>query len=475
VAEIWQLDATAQAELVRAGDVTARELVERAIERIERLNPAINAVVHRLYDDALVQSDAPPGAHSAPFAGVPLLVKDASLQIERAPYTVGTKVLRDIGYRSDHTTELARRLLDAGFIVVGKTNCPEMSSGVTTEPPAFGPTRNPWDLSRTAGGSSGGSAAAVAAGMTAIAHGADGTGSLRYPASICGLVTLKPSRRLVPSCTPSGLPEDGDGLWAEFVLARSVRDLAGVLDAVAERSAKNGRSYMAALGEAPLPRGLRVGLLTSHVMFESIAVHKECAAAVRIAGATLERLGHHVEEAHPLALDGQFARISAAVIRLGAAYRHREYRWLCGIAGRELTPDDIGEGSIISDEQRAQISDAQLAEARETIARQSAAVRAWWEDHDLLVTPVVVQPPWPLGSRAEFADVGAFPSPFSFSGQPAMSVPLHMTPEGLPVGVQIAAAPGRDDLLLQVAAQLEEAQAWVHRFPPPASRLDHLD
>jgi amidase len=459
--DVWRLDATDQAELVRGGKISALELTNAAIDRIERLNPQVNAVVHKLYDTARERARQPL-AESAPFAGVPLLVKDASLQIEGTPYSIGTKVLRDMGYRSDHTTELAQRLLNAGFIVLGKTNCPEMSSGVTTEPAAFGPTCNPWDLSRTAGGSSGGSAAAVAAGMTSIAHGGDATGSLRYPASLCGVVTLKPSRGLVPSCTPTGLPEDGPPIWAEFMLARSVRDLAGVLDAVAEPHAT---SYEESVGRGDEAKQLRVGILTSNVMLPSMAVQEECVAAVELAGKVLQSLGHKVERTHPPSFDRYFERTGGAIMQSGIVYRHKHFRWLCDVAGREITADEIDPSQIITEEMRARVSDEQLSAARELLARESAMLSEWWNDWDLLVTPVLIQPAWPLGRGGQFGDVGAFPSPFSFSGQPAMSVPLHWTPEGLPVGVQIAAAPNRDDLLLQVAAQLERAQPWANRWP----------
>ncbi len=177
--ELWRLDATAQAALVRSGQVTVAELVDAAIGRTERLNPQVNAVITPLFDAA--RRRAADGVdREAPFAGVPLLVKDACLEIAGTPYYLGSRVPRDIDYRSKTTTELAERFQRAGFIVFGKTNLPELSSGVTTEPSAFGPTRNPWDLARTAGGSSGGSAAAVACGMTSVAHGGDATGSLRY-------------------------------------------------------------------------------------------------------------------------------------------------------------------------------------------------------------------------------------------------------------------------------------------------------
>jgi len=280
--DLWRLDATAQAELVRRRELSPRELVEAAIARIEALNPRVNAVVTPLYDRALSRAGAAPG--DAPFAGVPMLLKDACAQFEGTRYCLGTRVLRDMDYRSPHTTELVRRFRRAGFVFLGKTNVPEMSGGITTEPDAFGPTRNPWDLSRTPGGSSGGSAAAVACGMVAVAHGSDAGGSLRYPAACCGVVTLKPSRGRVPSCTPTGAP-DTFRLWSEFVLARSVRDLAGVLDAVHGPEARTtsaapppARPYAEELRATSRP--LRIGLLCSDVM-AGIPTDAVCVDAVR--------------------------------------------------------------------------------------------------------------------------------------------------------------------------------------------------
>jgi amidase len=467
VHDLWRLDATAQAALVRAGDVTPAQLVEAAIARIERLNPHINAVITPLYDDAR-REGRDGAAFDGPFAGVPLLLKDACIEVEGTPYALGTSVLRDIGHRSRQTTELARRFRRTGFIFVGKTNTPELSAGITTEPPAFGPTRNPWDLTRTAGGSSGGSAAAVAAGMTSIAHGGDATGSLRYPAACCGVVTLKPSRGRMPHVTPAGQP-DVARVWAEFVLARSVRDLAAVLDAVGGPAAGDAfaapppdRPYALEIG-AP-PGRLRVGIMTKDVM-AGIPTDAECAAAVERTGALLASLGHEVEDAHPPALDGLLLRTAGAIALLAGSARLAQLRWLEKVAGRALTAADLDAESM-PPPGAGRITDAQIAEAAEVVKRETGAVEAWWASgYDLLVTPVLRQPPWPLGQHGGAMDAGVFPAPFSFTGQPAMSLPLHWTPAGLPVGVQLVAAYGREDLLLRVAAQLESARSWADRWP----------
>jgi amidase len=470
--DLWRLDATVQADLVRTRQISSRDLVEHAIARIEHLNPRINAVVTRLYDGARAAAariDAE-GAGDRPFAGVPLLVKDACLQIEGAPYYVGTRLLRNLDFRSTHTSELAQRFQRAGFVVVGKTNVPAMSTGVTTEPDAFGATRNPWDLERSPGGSSGGSAAAVASGMISIAHGSDAGGSLRYPASVCGVITIKPSRGRVPACDVTG-EIDASGYWSEFVLARSVRDLAGVLDAT--NGAVTGIEFDVAarsrpyLDEIELPLSpLRIGMMTNDVS-SGMKVDPECIAAVERTGALLTSLGHHVDDAHPPALDGLYARVFGALSVRGAAYRPESLRWLASIAGRAITADDI-EPALYEEMTRPTATQEQLAEANALIAHEIAPIEAWWrQGHDLLVTPTTLQPAWPLGGATAFHS-GTFPFVWSINGQPATSVPLHWTASGLPCGVQIIASHGRDDLLLNVAAQLERVQPWADRWPEVA-------
>src|SRR5438093_3743718 len=275
--DLWKLDAVAQAALVRSREVTPLELLDAAISRINLLNRQINAVITPLYERGRAQTSSVEPA--AAFAGVPMLLKDACQQIEGTPYYIGTSVLRDIGYRSTRTTELTEGFERAGFLPLGKTNVPELSSGATTEPRAFGPTRNPWDLTRTPGGSSGGSAAAVASGMVSVAGGGDAGGSLRYPAACCGLVTLKPSRGRVPTETPTG-DEDVLGMWSEFVLARSVRDLAAILDAVGGPGRDEAivapapeRPYADEIGAPSEP--LRIGLMPSDVS-SGMSVDPDC-------------------------------------------------------------------------------------------------------------------------------------------------------------------------------------------------------
>ena len=467
--DLWKLDATAQAELVRTRQISRTELLEAAIARVERLNPSVNAVITPLFERARAKA-RDFADFDAPFGGVPMLVKDASLEIEGTPYYIGLGPLRDIHHTSTRTTELARRFERAGFIIAGKTNCPEFSSGITTEPRAFGPTRNPWDLTRTTSGSSGGSAAAVASGMVSIAHGGDATGSLRYPASACGLVTLKPTRGRMPHETCAGAP-DPLGVWCEFVLARSVRDLARTLDCTSGATSHNlfslpppTRSYEAALRETP-PQ-LRVGLMPNDPL---LPVDPACIEAVELTGRLLEAEGHQVEIAHPPALDTLWAKTAAAINIPNVIYRGAQMRWLSDMIGGELTQEMI-DTPLPTQAQADAISSTALADAQHTIMREMLAINRWWDEDgwDLLVTPTLRQPAWPLGGKGDVTDSGAFPPPYSFSGQPAMSVPVHHTSdggEGLPVGVQLIAARNRDDLLLQVAAQLEAAGPWAERWP----------
>ncbi len=468
--DLWKLDATAQAALIAGRQVTAVEMVDAAIARIELLNPQINAVVTPMFDSARRQArDGDYGTGA--FAGVPMLLKDACIQVEGTPYYIGTRLLRDAGYRSKHTTELAHRLRHAGFIFLGKTNVPELSGGITTEPRSFGATRNPWNVTRSVGGSSGGSAAAVASGMISIAHGSDGTGSLRYPAACCGVATLKPSRGRVPTDTPSG-EVDLLRVWTEFVLARSVRDLAGILDAVGGpadgesfASVRSAPPYRDAIGTPTGP--LRVGLMRRDVI-TGMSTDAACVAAVERTGQSLASLGHHLELSHPPALDGLLLRIFPHVQALISVSRSQP-GWLSDMVGRDVTAADLDDPNAVAAE-ATPTSGARLTDAINAIVRETRPVRDWWASgHDILITPTLRQPPWPLGLTGGAVGAGVFPPAFSFSGQPALSLPLHWTPGGLPDDVHAVGAYGRDDVLLRVAAQLESAMPWADRWPPFAA------
>ncbi len=437
------LDATAQADLVRRGEVTALELFEASRDRIARFNPSVNAVIADLSDHALGQLRRP---LAGPFAGVPMVLKDASSELAGAPLTLATRYLRDCGYRSTQTTELTRRFLAAGFIIVGKTNLPEMSNGATTEPEAFGPTRNPHDSERTVGGSSGGSAAAVASHMVPVAHGADATGSLRYPASACGVLTLKPTGGRVPSLPAYGEPSP-DSPWAEFALTRSVRDLAGLWQCLADDPGPVPHS----------PGRLKIGLMPGDPLL-GFDPHPECRAAVEHAGRALESLGHHVELAYPPSYDGAPYRYGDAIGRLVNRLRADALTWLVARGQRSLQPGDLSDDVLESAQLGASIGDAE----RDTLIAAIEAVLApslsWWTEFDVLVSPVMRRPPWRIGGPESAAVVGQYCFPSSINRQPALSLPIATSTTGLPIGVHFVGAPGSDELLLALAAQLEAAE-----------------
>ena len=467
------LDATAQAELVRRGEVHPKELVEAAIARLDALDPTLNALVFRDFDRA--RQSAADGAHSGPFAGVPFLLKDLGVDQAGLPQYQGNRVFRDLDKRATSDDELGARFRRAGLITLGKTNVPEFGPHPTTQPDAFGPTRNPWDLDRTPGGSSGGSAAAVAAGLVPIAHANDGGGSIRIPASFSGLVGLKPSRGRV------GAPTQLSRYTAQLAVTRSVRDAAGILDAL------HG-DVPGQLLVAPPPAGryvdevgadpgrLRIGLLADSAVFDGAPpTDPDCVAGARQTAALLESLGHQVEPAWPGALlDMKARRATGATWAGGGA---NEYNLFVAQTGREPTEEDV-EPFTWARWQRAQtISLREYLNAANAQQEWALDVVHWWSEYDLLLTPTTGEPaptieemrpdpdePWRIDKR--YARIAVFTMPFNVTGQPAISLPLATTADGLPVGVQLVAGPFREDLLLRVAAQLEQAAPWAGRRPP---------
>jgi len=470
--DVWWLDATAQAEQVRIGAVSPKELVEGAIERIERLNPELNAVIHRLFDRA--RAEAAGRLPDGPFRGVPFLLKDFAAELEGTPFSEGTDLSGD--YRSPADQLIARRFVDAGFVVCGKTNTPEFAILPTTEPRRFGATHNPWDVTRTTGGSSGGSAAAVAAGLVPVAHANDGGGSIRIPASCCGLVGLKPTRGRV-----SLAPRYGDvmgGLVCEHVVTRSVRDSAAVLDVLSVpvpgepyyAPPTRGASFLdAASPSAGAP--LRIGLVTAAPT--NVAVHPDCVEAAQQAASLCESLGHHVEPAE-MGIDGdEFSTHFINAWAAGNAWVMDDWEERLGRSATEqdvepLTWALVGIGRALNAGQY--LSSVQ---GLQRAARQMAAV---FEHFDVLLTPTLGEPPPELGSFDSPADnplAGLFRAaafvpftpPFNASGQPAVSLPLHWNDAGLPIGVQFAGRYGDEETLITLSAQLEEARPWADRRP----------
>ena len=471
------IDATEQARLVRDGEVSPLELVNEAIARIEGLNPQINAVIHPLFDEAreAAADELPDG----PFRGVPLLVKDLSCYMEGVPVHEGMGVLKQAGFRSDHDMVITQRFRRAGFVILGRTNTPELGILPTTEPVAYGATHNPWDLERSPGGSSGGSAAAVASGMVAAAHANDGGGSIRIPASHCGLVGLKPSRARVTLA-----PDFGDvmnGLVIELAVTRSVRDAAGILEAIHGPAPGDpyaapppARSYLEEVGVDP--GRLRIGLMTTPPGGQFDA-DPECVAAAEAAAALLEELGHDVERSYPADLDDP-DYIANFLVRWTAAVDWNLKYWGAKI-GREIGPDDVEPLTWALAQQGRAHSAGDLLIALEAAQAGSRRIASWWADDgfDLLLTPTCAEPPPRLGEHdappenplmpiVRATPFAVFTAGFNTTGQPGISLPLHMTAGGLPVGVQLVAAYGREDLLLRVAAQLEEARPWAERTPP---------
>jgi len=472
--EFAHLDATAQAALVRAGEVSALELVDAAIERIERGNPALNAVIHRRFERA--REEARGALPDGPFRGVPFLLKDLDGVSAGDPYHAGNRALAQAGYVAPADSYLTAKFRRAGLVILGRTNTPEFGLMPSTESLAKGPTHNPWRLGHTPGGSSGGSAAAVAAGFVPMAHAGDGGGSIRIPASCCGLVGLKPGRGRLSLGPEAG--EAWGGLVARLALTRSVRDCAAILQAV--QGEMPGDPYTApppvtpytAVIAAPGPR-LRVGF-TTRAPDPTVTTHADCAAAVSGAARLLEALGHRVEEARPAAwASEQFYQATLThFLTAYGVWAAAEIDRVAALLGRAVTAADFEPGTwLIAEPGRTARALDYFAATEFFHAATRELARFWSEDgFDLLLTPVLPEPPPPLGQfhdpanplagLARSAQFVPFVSPFNISGQPAISLPLHMNAAGLPIGVQLVAAAHREDVLLQVAAELERAAPW---------------
>jgi Asp-tRNA(Asn)/Glu-tRNA(Gln) amidotransferase A subunit family amidase len=462
-------DAVAWAERVRSKDVSALELAEAAIARAEAVNPEINAIVAKTYDMARAQASTP---QDGPFAGVPWAIKDMYQTVEGVPLTNGSRAYKDVVGKSD--AELVRRYKRAGLNIVCTSTAPEFAIAATTESTLHGLTRNPWDLSRTSGGSSGGASALVSAGVMPAAHATDGGGSIRGPASCCGLFGLKPSRGRVPIAP--GRTEGWFGCSTGHAVTRSVRDSAVLLDV--SHGPELGSRYV-----APPPKDTFLaatkrdpGKLRIAYHWEtrpSVTADPECIAAVEAAAKLCADLGHIVEPAAPkLDYDGLARAFGRAVVTAVAA----------AIDGRLA---ELGVASI--DEMLEQttreyaayargITAVQLNAANNTFMSAALAVAEFQQTYDVILSPTMGRPPVKLGvaslmQPAALCDAGTIPfSCFTAlqnqTGQPAMTVPLYWTKENLPVGVQFAGRMGEEELLLSLAAQLEKAQPWFDKRPP---------
>jgi len=490
-------DGLGLAELIRKKEVKPGEILKEAIRRIEKLNPKLNAVVHKLYGTANEETagyDLPDG----PFSGVPFLLKDVHHELKGAPMCCGSKSMKD--YISSNDAEIVRRFKQAGVAIIGKTNTPEFKMAAFTEPAAFGPTRNPWNLEYSCGGSSGGSAAAVAAGIVPMASGTDEGGSIRIPSSYCGVFGLKPSRGRNP--VGPDFKEEWGGVSTSHVITRSVRDSAAMLDATTgpETGApysieRNGRSFLEELSEDP--GQLKVALHHPSAFGEKI--HHECLQAVEHAAGLLESLGHRVERADP-------------------GYHEEEVTltWIKGIMGHLAAYLDamVDEGKIrmignnieIQNRTMYQLGKRMLAidfiPVKNKMRELGMQMARFMKEYDLVLTPVLGKPPVKVGSQepgkadqfsmkiilswvgkmlslnswitgflikelVRTAITGQLPFTMvaNMTGQPAMSVPLHWTSDGLPCGVQFIGRYGDEATLFRLAAQLEKAEPWFHKKP----------
>jgi amidase len=433
---MWS-SAVEQRSLLDRGDVSARELCDAGIAACEALDPSLGFLVSPLFDRA------PPG--------VPMLLKDAGQEIAGTPHYVGVAALRDIDSRSTVTTGLAARFEELGYAIIGKAACPSLSSGITTEPPGLAPTRNPWDVMRSVGGSSGGSAAAVAAGAVAVAHGSDATGSLRCPAALCGLVTLNPTSGRIPSVAPAGQPPSD--AWRDFVLARDAADLTMMFEALAGSIVVRSDAR------------LRIGLL-DHDPEMGFAVDGACVEGTHRVGRLLESLGHHVEPSWPAALDHLWGGAFAALAVAADATRPSMIAWVSARLARPVEHGELDDAVFEAADRAATRSDDDVRAAQATIENAVAPLAAWWDDFDLLLTPSTFQPAWPLGGNPGPRELGTLAAPFSLSRQPSLSVPAGFSDNGLPVGAQLVARRGNDELLLDLAERLQEADDWTARRPP---------
>lgn len=486
--EYARYDALGLAELIQSGEVSAEEVLQAAISRRQAVNPSINAVVESWDDEARSRAPQLQGV----FGGVPFLIKDMDGHYGGHRCTYSSRALRD--YIPERSSELMVRFEKAGLNIFGSTNCPEFGIMGVTEPELRGAARNPWNTAHTTGGSSGGSAAAIAAGIVPMAHGGDGGGSLRIPASHCGLFGLKTTRGLVPLGPDEG--EAWDGLVVRGVMSRSVRDSAAALDAV--RGWEAGSPY--AVPEGPMsyaqfatrsPGRLRIAYSTRSLFGSKLS--PDAIEAVDKAASLLESLGHDVFEYDlPISAD-EGAKAYLTIVAANVAY---DVNWTQTATGRKPNPHDFERATWLLHQVGQVLPAADLTQARTWGAlRARAFADLFGPKFDLHLTSTVARPPVQIGelglNPAEKAGLSVLqrvgPPPvlrrlldqlasdslaatpqtqiFNMTGQPAASVPMHITAEGLPVGVQLAGAFADDGRLLQVATQIEEAQPWAASLP----------
>lgn len=467
--EYRELDAVALASLVRTGEVHPREIVNTAMEAVERLNPRLNAVLQTFEDESAVANAA--GA----LYGAPFLIKDLVNHRAGGLLEMGSRFTR--GYVTPHDTELMHRFRRAGLITIGRTATPEFGHACTTEPVLTGPTRNPWDLSRMAGGSSGGSASAVAAGIVPAAHANDGAGSIRIPAACCGVFGLKPSRGRVSLGPDAG--ETLFGMGIENVLSRTVRDSAAILDCIEGPAAGDPYEitrprvlYREAVNRSPA--ALKIAFTTT--AWSGAPIDDDCIRATRDVAKLCAQLGHAVEEASP---SFDYDCLRRACIRGWAVAIMAGIETLVTATKRQPSLDYLETATLSAYEFGRRLSVLEVLEVPAMLNKICRSVAPFFESYDMLLTPATSRPAAPLGTYDQnkpgqtteewFDHKGSFApfmALFNVTGQPAMSVPLSISRAGLPIGAHFAARFGRECALFSLAAQLESERPWIGRTPP---------
>jgi amidase len=474
VTEVWMLDAMAQADLVRRREVTPSELVEAAISRIEALNPDLNCIAATMFEEARTraQGTLPPG----PLSGAPYLVKDLGQSCKGVRRTDGSRALRDFVATGD--SELVTRLRGAGLVILGRTTSPEFGNHSTTEPELFGACHNPWDLGRTAGGSSGGSAAAVAARLVPAASASDGAGSIRIPASCCGLFGLKTTRGRISFAPGPG--EALSGLAVQHAVTWSVRDSAALLDATA--GPVPGDPHWPAPPDTPFLDQLAVDPGPMRIAWSGraplgISVHPDCKRAVETTAKRLEDLGHHMVEDSPAYDDDVLVEPMLTIWSVGNAQDAAAIR---SMIGRVPAQEELEITTWELVEHGRKVGGVDLMEAVDRIHMASRAIAPFFEKYDAWLTPTLAQPPLPLGllnksygGARQWWEYDLSFNPWNaianLTGNPAMSVPLESAADGLPIGLLFTGRYGDEAGLLRLAGQLERAYPWAGRTPAAAT------
>jgi amidase len=489
--EYDQFDGLGLAKLVKTKQVTPTEVLDAAIARMEAFNPTINAVIYKMYEQArtTVSHGLPEGA----LQGVPFLLKDLKSMYAGVPTSNGNGLLSNVAATYD--SELVKRFKATGIIISGKTNTPEFGITPYTEPKFWGATHNPWDLTRTPGGSSGGSAAAIAAGMVPLAEGSDGGGSIRIPASCCGIFGLKPSRGRVPTGPDAG--EVLRGFASDGVLSRSVRDSAAMLDAISGSDV--GAPYLSPPQARPFleevmtaPGKLRIAFTTHPLLGNE--VHQDCIEGMKKTVQLLQDLGHELIEDEPK-FDGTAFALN--YLKIVAAETRVNLEWAAQLAQQKLKAQDFELETYCLGLLGEALSGSEYAKAARLLQLDARKIGHFFEQYDVLLTPTLAEPPFVIGSRqsssgkqflmnlvartnargllkalkaieplAEQAfNFTPYTVPFNVTGQPAMSVPLHWNEAGLPIGMQFVGKMGMEATLFRLAGQLESSQPWKERFP----------